>query len=73
MMKHDATMDRLKLLIDKIVRQPMIRKLFAMDERGVTPTQTGVDPVAKRDLTLILAVGGAIVLFGIVVAFLGLF
>jgi hypothetical protein len=66
-------MDRLKLLIDRIANQPTIRKLFAMDERGVTPEQTGIDPVAKRDLTVILAVGGAIVLFGIIVAFLGLF
>jgi hypothetical protein len=72
-MRQEATMNRFKLLIDKIANQPTIRKMFAMDERGVTPTQTGIDPVAKRDLTLILAVGGAIVLFGIIVAFAGLF
>lgn len=72
-MKQEVTMNRFKLLIDRIANQPMIRKLFAMDERGVTPEQTGTDPVSKRDLTVILAVGGAIVLFGAVVAFLGLF
>jgi hypothetical protein len=72
-MKQEATMSKFKVLIDKIANQPMIRKIFAMDERGVTPTQTGIDPIAKRDVTVILAVGGAIVLFGVVVAFVGLF
>jgi len=72
-MKQEATMSKFKVLIDKIANQPMIRKIFAMDERGVTPTQTGVDPIAKRDVAVILAVGGAIVLFGVVVAFVGLF
>lgn len=72
-MKQEVTMNRFKLLIDKIANQPLIRKIFAMDERGVTPKQTGVDSTSKRDLTAILAVGGAIVMFGVVVAFLGLF
>lgn len=57
-------MDRLVLFV---------RKVFAMDERGVTPPQTGIEPKAKKDLSIILAVGMSIVLFGAVVAFLGLF
>jgi hypothetical protein len=57
--------------MDRVVL--FIRKVFAMDERGVTPPQSGIEPKAKKDLSIILAVGMAIVLFGAVVAFLGLF
>ncbi|CAN5437735.1 hypothetical protein BH09CHL1_BH09CHL1_10840 [soil metagenome] len=63
-MKQEATMDRGKALV---------RKVFAMDERGVTPPQEGTAPRDKRDLLIILTVGMSIVIFGVIVMFFGVF
>ena len=51
----------------------LFRKLTGIDDKAPTPPQTGHDQASMKHFYIILAASLGIVLFGVVVAFLGLF
>jgi hypothetical protein len=51
----------------------LIRKLFAIDEKSVVPVQDGGDRGSFKHLWAILLISFAIIIFGFVMAFTGLF
>ena len=49
------------------------RKLIGADEKSVVPPQDGGDPSSVRQFWLLMVVSVAIIIFGLVMAFTGLF
>jgi len=51
----------------------LARKLTGIDDKAPTPPQTGHDQASMKHFYIILAASLGIILFGVIVAFLGWF